>query len=103
MNLTELMPLMFEEKPKKKERRSTYKGGQGSTIMLTYQGKTQSLKDWAIELNKPVGTLRYRYMKGWNIEKILSTEDYQLESRQSHHWRKANKTLSDKSAPDKDS
>lgn len=43
-----------------------------SNIILTYQGKTLCLTDWAKEISKPFETLKHRYRKRWSIEKILS-------------------------------
>lgn len=87
MQIDELMPLLSPSKPKK-QRPTREPRGQGSTIFLTHEGKTQSLKDWAEEIGKPVQTIVSRYQKGWNTEKILSKKSFQLETRQSLHWRK---------------
>lgn len=45
-------------------------------IYITYNGKTQVLKDWAIELGIPVKTLAYRYKKGFPLEQMMSTEKF---------------------------
>lgn len=42
------------------------------TIILSYNGKTQSLLEWAEELNISPDTLRTRYDKGWSVEDILN-------------------------------
>lgn len=44
----------------------------GKTKMLTFNGKTQSIKHWAEELGVPKSTLKYRLRNGWSIEKTLS-------------------------------
>lgn len=41
-----------------------------------YQGKKMILKDWANELNVNEITLRYRIKRGWPIEKIFNTKNY---------------------------
>lgn len=43
------------------------------TNKFTYKGKTQSLADWARELNLNYHTLRSRHRIGWSIEEILET------------------------------
>jgi hypothetical protein len=41
---------------------------------ITWQGKTQMLKDWAAELGISAHTIRNRLdLKGWTVEKALST------------------------------
>lgn len=40
---------------------------------LTYDGKTQSISQWARELNIGDGTLRTRLNLGWDVEKALTT------------------------------
>ena len=40
-------------------------------IMITYQGKTMCAEDWAKETNINAQTIRWRYKKGWSIEKIF--------------------------------
>ena len=71
MQLTELLndPLMkVRPKPKK-----TPKGeGRGCNIYLTYQGKTQSMSEWAKELRLSRNTLYSRYKNGWEDEEILT-------------------------------
>lgn len=41
------------------------------TVNLTFNGKTQCLKDWALELNKPYSILKNRYHRGCSVEDIL--------------------------------
>ena len=38
-----------------------------------YNGKTQCLEDWAKEYNLSRGTLNYRLLSNWSIEKALTT------------------------------
>ncbi|AHJ87206.1 hypothetical protein BCP8-2_168 [Bacillus phage BCP8-2] len=40
---------------------------------LTYNNKTQSLKDWSTELNMNYKTLAGRLRKGWSVERAFST------------------------------
>lgn len=42
------------------------------TIKLTYNGKTQTLMEWAQEVNIRYSTLRERYHYGWTAEQILN-------------------------------
>lgn len=42
------------------------------TKMLTYNGKTQSINQWAEELGMTVGGIRYRLRNGWSIRDTLS-------------------------------
>lgn len=41
--------------------------------LLTFQGATLSLSQWAEKLGIGYRTLNYRLLKGWSVEKILST------------------------------
>jgi hypothetical protein len=43
------------------------------TLIFTYQDRTQSLADWADEINIPLGTLHSRLNYGWSIEQTLGT------------------------------
>lgn len=43
------------------------------TRKFTYKGKTQSLADWARELNLNYYTLRSRSRIGWDINRIIET------------------------------
>ena len=52
-------------KEQAKNRRSTY--------FITYNGKTQCLKDWADEFNINRITLTYRLKRGWDISEALTT------------------------------
>ena len=42
-------------------------------IRLKYQGRTQTLKEWAIELGVEYSALLSRRIRGWNTEQILTT------------------------------
>lgn len=41
------------------------------TIKISYKGRTQSLTEWARELNIPYRTLYSRYRWGWDVERML--------------------------------
>lgn len=43
------------------------------TTILEFNGRTQSLADWADELAIPLGTLRERLRRGWSTERALTT------------------------------
>ena len=43
------------------------------TKLITYNGKTQSLKDWAKEYDLEVRGLSERLRRGWDMEKSLTT------------------------------
>lgn len=45
-----------------------------NTIWITFNGKTQTLLDWAKELNIDSKLLRRRYEDGFNLEEIFSQE-----------------------------
>ena len=40
--------------------------------LITYNGKTQTIAQWAEELNIKQNTLLYRIRRGWSIEKALT-------------------------------
>jgi len=42
-----------------------------NNILLTLNGKTQCLADWADELGLNRCTVRHRYCKGWPVERVL--------------------------------
>lgn len=42
-----------------------------NTVLITYNGKTQGISEWADELSIHVNTLRYRTRSGWPMEKIF--------------------------------
>ena len=46
------------------------------SIHVTYNGKTQVLKDWSIELGIPYKTLSYRYKKGFPLDDVFSKEKF---------------------------
>jgi hypothetical protein len=45
----------------------------GQNIRATYRRKTQSLAQWAEDLNISYYTLRRRYKEGWTIKEIVHT------------------------------
>lgn len=44
-----------------------------SNKLLTYQGRTMTMKEWAKELNMPYGCLQTRLLRGWGVERALTT------------------------------
>ena len=44
---------------------------QRSNVYLTYNGKTQSMSQWANDLNIPYRTIGYRHRKGWTDTECL--------------------------------
>lgn len=48
-------------------------GNQRSSVLLTYQGKTQHLAAWARELDLGKNTIGRRLKRGWALDKALST------------------------------
>jgi transposase-like protein len=44
-----------------------------ATINLTFAGKTQSIREWAEELNLKEPTIRGRLSRDWPVDKVLST------------------------------
>jgi len=49
---------------------------------ITYNGRTQSLLRWSLELNIPYETLWQRLRRGWDVEKSFTTE---VEPRENHY------------------
>lgn len=43
-----------------------------NSIFITYDNKTMCIKEWSEYLHIPIGTIMDRYLKGWNVDKILS-------------------------------
>jgi hypothetical protein len=43
-----------------------------SNVMVTFNGKTQSLTDWAEEIGIPFDTLRGRFRRGWSVKRTLT-------------------------------
>lgn len=43
-----------------------------SNHYITFEGKTQTLKEWADEKNMKYGTLSNRFKKGWSVEDALT-------------------------------
>ena len=46
------------------------------TVRLTYQGITKALTEWGEELRISPGTLYWRYVQGWAVDRILSVKKY---------------------------
>src|SRR5580765_442212 len=46
-------------------------GNRGICIFIEYNGRTQSITDWAKELGMQAQKLRWRLRRGWSIEAIL--------------------------------
>jgi hypothetical protein len=44
-----------------------------NNTFLTFNGKTQCITDWALELGQTVPTLAKRIGRGWPIDKVLAT------------------------------
>lgn len=53
----------------------TQNNNKRSNIYLTYNGKTQTIKQWAEELNINYAPLYYRYNLGWNTKDTLFGRD----------------------------
>lgn len=54
----------------------SYKGqnrNKSDNVLLTYNGKTQCIAEWAEEVSIPQTTLYHRKNRGWSDEKILTT------------------------------
>ena len=68
MNLAELMPLLDVESQRVKSR-----SGGWSSIIITHEGKTQHLHEWAEETGIPYSTLHKRYKRGLDPDQILHT------------------------------
>lgn len=43
-------------------------------IMIEFNGKTQSLADWAREIGVSYDTIRSRYRREWTVERMLTTK-----------------------------
>lgn len=44
-----------------------------NNIYITYKNKTQIMADWARECGIPANLFRFRYLKGWDIDRIKNT------------------------------
>ena len=53
--------------------RATQARNTNRNVMLTYNGKTQCLTDWAIEHGISRGTIEHRLKHNWSIKKALTT------------------------------
>lgn len=51
----------------------TQANNRSTNHLITYNGKTQTMKQWAIEYNIPYCTLQMRIVRGWSVEKALTT------------------------------
>ena len=45
----------------------------GDGCSITFNGKTQSMMDWARELNVNYQLIQYRLKHGWDVAKTLTT------------------------------
>ena len=52
-----------------------------STRLVTFNGETRSLIEWAEHLNMRYGTLVSRFQRGWDAERVLTTPSGQFEKR----------------------
>src|SRR6185436_18255442 len=44
----------------------------GNNLVIEYQGRRQTLPDWAEEVGIPYGTIQARFRLGWTVEEALS-------------------------------
>ena len=51
-------------------------GNTRRTIHLTFDGKTQTLREWAADLNVKYRRLYKRYLMGWAVDRILSASTF---------------------------
>lgn len=51
----------------------TQQNNRGNNKNLTYNGKTQTMSQWAREFNMSISTLYYRIKHGWSVEDALLT------------------------------
>ncbi len=49
---------------------------QSLNIMVTFQGRTQLLKEWCKEFGLRYDRVKFRFNSGWPVEKLFTTEDY---------------------------
>lgn len=47
-----------------------------TNVLITFNGKTQTISQWSRELPLDKTTIRKRLLKGWPIEKVLSTQKF---------------------------
>lgn len=52
-----------------------------SNVLLTYNGKTQNLKQWSEETGIRYGLLESRWRKGWEVQDILDHSDKRRKRR----------------------
>lgn len=48
------------------------RGGKRKPVMLTFEGSTLTIKEWALRLGVSFKMLRGRYYAGWSVEEILT-------------------------------
>lgn len=53
--------------------RKTQANNKSTNIILTYEGKSMTLKQWSEDLGWSYSCLHHRYTRGWTADKILST------------------------------
>ena len=52
-----------------------------NNIVITFNNKTQTLAQWAIELNIKQNTLLYRLRRGWSVERAFKTKVQRYSSK----------------------
>ena len=50
----------------------TIKAQRTDALLMTYKGRTQTLKKWSKEYGVKYTTARTRFLKGWNPVQVLS-------------------------------
>lgn len=53
----------------------TQNNNRRNNVYLTYNGKTQTIKEWSKELNVNINTLYTRKFRNWNTEEVLFGRD----------------------------
>jgi hypothetical protein len=52
--------------------RSNQQNNRRCNVVVEFQGRTQTLAQWAREVGLPFSTIRYRLRKGWPVERALT-------------------------------
>jgi hypothetical protein len=52
-----------------------------NTCLLTHQGRTQCVKDWALEFGLHRNCLSKRLQRGWAVHKALTTPPQKRETK----------------------